>query len=574
LSHALVHPSAIVDAEASLGAGTRVWHFCHVSAGAQLGEQCSLGQNVFIAPGVSIGNRVKIQNNVSVYAGVEIGDDAFLGPSCVFTNVLVPRSFVDRKRELVRTRVGRGASIGANATVVCGHDIGGYALVGAGAVVTSDVPAHAIVVGNPARQIGWACVCGERLPDGAVAVCGRCALRYELSGGACRPARNESASRPGEIRFFDLREQTAALEGELHAAFERVLRSGRFILADEVTQLERELAAALDLPHVVGVSSGTDALIATLMALGVSAGDEVITSPFSFIATAESIVRVGARPVFADVDADSSNLDPSCVEAAITPRTRAIIAVHLFGQPCAPEVLDVALRHDLPVVEDAAQAIGARTERGPVGGLGKAGCFSLFPSKNLGGFGDAGLVTTRDEALAADLRALRSHGAASKGDHRITGGNFRLDELQAALLRVKLPHLSRWTAARRANAARYQTGLGEAQMPAELLTLPSALEPGHVYNQYVVRTSRRDELHRYLAERGIGTEIYYAHPLHLQRCFAGLGYRTGSFPVTERSAREVLALPIYPELGETRQRRVIDEVLTFFGRATRRSEGR
>jgi dTDP-4-amino-4,6-dideoxygalactose transaminase len=303
--------------------------------------------------------------------------------------------------------------------------------------------------------------------------------------------------------------------------------------------------------------------LVALMALGVGAGDEVITTPFTFFATAGSIARLGAKPVFVDIDPVSFNLDVAAVEAAITPRTRAILPVHLFGQPCDMRALGiVAKRHSLAIVEDAAQALGATTEDGAVGSLGDFGCFSFFPSKNLGGFGDGGLVTTTDAELYERARVLRGHGAKPKYFHALVGGNFRIDALMAALLRVKLPHLADYTAGRRANAARYDALFAEADL-GERLVAPKRVEEGHVYNQYVIRTSERDELAAHLAERGISTAIYYPKSLHEQACFADLGYATGAFPESERATREVLALPIYGELPRASLERVAAEVVAF-----------
>ncbi len=363
------------------------------------------------------------------------------------------------------------------------------------------------------------------------------------------------------IPMLDLEAQNGPLVEEVREAMDRVVQSQRFIMGPEVEALEAELAAYLGVPHAIGVSSGTDALLVALMALGVGPGDEVVTTPFSFFATAGCIARVGAKPVFADIDPVTMNLDPARAEAAISERTRAVMPVHLFGQPAA-----IPRTHGIPVVEDAAQALGARTDAGPVGALGAFGCFSFFPSKNLGCFGDGGLVTAADPALADAARVLRVHGGAPKYFHAVIGGNFRLDPLQAAVLRVKLPHLDRWTKGRRDNAALYDRLFAEAALDPELLVTPRRAAEGHVYNQYVIRTPRRDALREHLAARGVATEIYYPRPLHLQECFAYLGHAEGDFPEAERASREVLALPVFPELGEPRVTRVAEAVLEFLRR--------
>ena len=366
--------------------------------------------------------------------------------------------------------------------------------------------------------------------------------------------------------MLDAAEQNQPLFERLVAKAGDVIRSGRYILGPEVDAFEREVADYIGVEHAVGVSSGTDALLASLMALGIGPGDEVITSPFSFFATAGCIARVGARPVFVDIEADTFNLDVSAVEGAITERTAAIVPVHLFGQACDMEPLwKVACDHDLPIIEDAAQAIGSRCPLGPVGRLGVYGCFSFFPSKNLGGFGDAGLVTTRDADLAEKVRVLRAHGSKPKYHHAVVGGNFRLDALQAALLRIKLPELPGWTASRRENARRYDDAFSRAGLPGPLLRTPHRRFEGHVYNQYVIRTEHRDGLQAHLRDLGIASAIYYPLPLHRQACFSDLGYPEGAFPESEKASAEVLALPIFAALGEARQQRVIDGVLGFLG---------
>jgi dTDP-4-amino-4,6-dideoxygalactose transaminase/acetyltransferase-like isoleucine patch superfamily enzyme len=560
-----VHETAVVEDGASIGRGTRVWHHCHVQAGAIVGARCSLGKDCFVASGARVGDGVRVQNGVSIYEGVSLDDDVFVGPHAVFTNVDAPRAFVSRRSELAPTHVGRGASIGAGATIVCGHRIGPYAFVGAGAVVTADVPAHALVVGNPARRIGWVSRLGRRLgPD---LVCPESGERYvERSEGLVPDQGDASADGPTTdepVPFQDLALEHAALAPALRSAFDRVLSSGRFVLGAEVEALERALAERMGVAHAVGVSSGTDALVVALLALGIGPGDEVVTSPLSFFATAGAIVRVGARPVFADVEPDSLCLDAERVRAAVTERTRAIVPVHLFGRPASPEVFALARSLGVPVVEDAAQALGARSPEGAVGALGALGCFSFFPTKNLGALGDGGLVTTDDPALAERARLLRAQGARAKYEHVVCGGNFRLDALQAAFLSVKLPHLDEQTARRRAHAEAYERAF--ATLAQRGLRTPGLVE-GHVYHQYVLRHPERDQLRAHLTARRVGTEVYYPTPLHLVPALASLGHRVGDFPVAEKATREALALPVFPALGEGRRRQVIDAVLDAFER--------
>jgi dTDP-4-amino-4,6-dideoxygalactose transaminase len=310
--------------------------------------------------------------------------------------------------------------------------------------------------------------------------------------------------------------------------------------------------------HAVGMSSGTDALLAALMALGIGPGDEVVTSTYSFFATAGSIARVGARAVLVDIDPVSFNLDPAAVASAMTPRTKAIMPVHLYGQCADMDAIgEIAAKAGVPVIEDAAQAIGSRIGDRQAGTFGVSACFSFFPSKNLGAFGDAGLVTSRDAAMARALRLVRNHGAEQQYFHRIVGGNFRIDALQAAVLRVKAPYLPGWTEGRRRNAARYRELFAEAKL-TDRVGLPSELSGHyHIYNQFIVRVPDRDRVKESLAARRIGTAIYYPVPFHLQECFAHLGYRRGEFPRAEDAARETLALPIYPELTEAQQAAVV-----------------
>jgi dTDP-4-amino-4,6-dideoxygalactose transaminase len=348
------------------------------------------------------------------------------------------------------------------------------------------------------------------------------------------------------IPLLDLQAQYAPLRDELLAAIARVCDSQRFIMGPEIDALERELAAMLGVGHAIAVSSGTDALLLALMTLDIKAGDEVVTPAYSFFATAGCVVRAGARPVLVDIDPATFNIDPAAAAAAITPRTKAVMPVHLFGAAADMDpILAAAERAGVAVIEDAAQAIGATYRSRPVGGIGALGCFSFFPSKNLGAFGDAGLVTTNDDALAAKARLLRTHGMKPKYYHHLVGGNFRMDALQAAVLRVKAPHLAGWTEGRRRNAARYRALFREAAVDRLVTPPDDPTDRRHIYNQFVIRTADRDGLKRHLDEQGIGNEIYYPVPFHLQPCFQDLGYRRGAFPHAERAADESLAIPIY-----------------------------
>jgi len=370
-----------------------------------------------------------------------------------------------------------------------------------------------------------------------------------------------------DVPLLDLKKQYASIKDEVDGAVADVFATQVFIMGPHVEACEKAVAAYSGAAHAVGVSSGTDALLVCLMAEGIGAGDEVITSPYTFFATAGAVARTGARPVFADIDPVTFNLDPGLVEKLITPKTRAIMPVHLYGQMADMDaIMAIAGRHNLVVIEDAAQAIGAGHAGRRAGAVGDYGCFSFFPSKNLGGAGDGGMVVTNDARRADMLRWLRNHGANPKYVHRFIGGNFRLDALQAAVVNVKLRHLDSWTEARRANARRYDRLIAGAGLP-DLAGIrpPAVVADRHIFNQYVIRAPRRDELRKHLAACGIGTEVYYPIPLHLQECFAGLGYKPGSLPESEEAARATLALPVYPEVTDAQARHVVESMVSFYG---------
>jgi dTDP-4-amino-4,6-dideoxygalactose transaminase len=384
------------------------------------------------------------------------------------------------------------------------------------------------------------------------------------------------------VPLLDLKAQFAQIRAEVLPLIEQVCTSQQFILGEHVRGLEGEIAHYCGTPHGVGVSSGTDALLLALMTLGIGRGDEVLTSPFTFFATAGTIARVGARPVFCDIDPVTFNIAPSAVQKFIDRECtvsggrlvnratggiiKALMPVHLYGQSAdMSPLLSIARHYDLKVIEDAAQAIGTEYDQGArVGSMGDIGCFSFFPSKNLGAFGDAGLCTTHDPELAERMRVLRVHGGKPKYFHALIGGNFRIDELQAAVLRVKLKYLDGWTEARRRNAAFYERAFAAANL-GSLLVTPRAL-PGqrHIFNQYAVRVQRRDSLKEFLTQRSIGTEIYYPVPLDRQECFAYLGTGPGAYPESERAAAETLALPVYPELTEAQLNHVVASVTDYF----------
>ena len=378
---------------------------------------------------------------------------------------------------------------------------------------------------------------------------------------------NEKISDKQNVPLLDVSRSNQPIRDEIVAAMTEVIDSGKFVLGPASVQLESAVARICDAKHAVGCGSGSDALLLSLMAVDVQPGDEVIVPSFTFFATASAVWRLGAKPVFVDIEPDSFNLDPQLVKAAVTPATKAIIPVHLFGQ-CADmdPIHDVASEHGMAVIEDAAQAIGARYRDRPAGGLGDVGCFSFYPTKNLGGFGDAGMLTTSNDELAQRLKLLRGHGMHPRYYHQFVGINSRLDSVQAAGLNVKLTYLSEWTRQRQENAAHYHRLFQQASLE-EVLIVPSHPDfMEHVWNQYSIRilSGQRDALREYLSQQGIGSEIYYPVPLHQQKCFQTLDYQEGSLPETERAAREVLSLPIFPELSKREQTTVVEQIGDFF----------
>ncbi|MFO0659755.1 MAG: aminotransferase class I/II-fold pyridoxal phosphate-dependent enzyme [Polyangiaceae bacterium] len=583
-SRGYIHPTAVIDEPVALGEGVKIWHFCHVMSDASIGARTSLGQNVFVASGVSIGADVKIQNNVSIYAGVTIEDEVFCGPSCVFTNVGHPRAALRHVGPYETTLVRRGATIGANATIVCGSTLGRHCFIAAGAVVSrGEVPDYAMMVGVPARRVAWVSRHGERLsaPDpNGVMRCPRSGWRYVLNEQGCvrcldwdedRPLASDGRNEEW-IPMLDLRAQDPSIHRAINEAISRVVASQVFIGGAEVTSFEQEIAeylrsndafsctslgASLGNIEAIGVSSGTDALLLALMCADIGPGDEVITTPYSFVATAEVIARVGAKAVFVDIDPDTFLINVERISQVISARTKAILPVHLFGQmvPMQP-LIELAKRHRLLVIEDAAQAMGATSSGRKAGTWGDFGCFSFFPSKNLGAAGDGGLLVCRSSDVAERARRLRNHGMPQKYLATELGGNHRLDALQAAVLRAKLPHLDLANERRRRIADEYIEAI-VATSNRSGLRAPKVIErEAHVWHQLVLRSAERDRVRSVLEQARIASEVYYPHPLHLLPAFERWGYVEGDFPEAERVSRESFAIPVFPDLTEAQRARI------------------
>ncbi len=560
-----IHETAVVDEGVEIGEGTKIWHFSHVMPGAKIGRNCVLGQNVNVASRTKLGDNVKVQNNVSIYDEVYLEDDVFCGPSMVFTNVINPRSHVSRKDEYRKTFVKRGATLGANCTILCGITIGEYAFVGAGAVVTKDVVPYALVTGVPAKHVGWMCSCGIRLTFHDIhTTCSVCGKQYEMVSEK-EIQEISTSDQITQVPLLNLKAQYKTIREEVNQAIQEVCENQAFILGSKVQEFEQAVAEYSQAKFAVGVSSGTDAILIALMGLGIHAGDEIITTPHTFFATTGCIARLGAKPVFADIEPDTFNIDPTKIEEKITPKTKAILCVHLFGQCCEMgPIKEIAQKHSLAIVEDAAQSIGAEWNGHRAGSIGDVGCFSFFPSKNLGAFGDGGMVVSNNEELAERIRILRVHGSKPKYYHKIIGGNFRLDALQAAVLSIKLKYLDGWTAKRQQNATDYAHLFEKSGLVGKQVILPTIQQDRHIFNQYTIRVKQRNELMKYLKDNKIGCEIYYPVPMHLQECFAYLGYKEGDFPNTESAAKESLSIPIYPELTQNQKEYIEGKIQEFY----------
>lgn len=548
-----------ISSDVKLGENVRLSKFINLY-GCEIGDETKIGAFVEIQKNATVGKRCKISSHSFICEGVVIEDNVFIGHGVTFINDSYPRATTENGGlqteadwKVERTVIKKGASIGSGATILSNVCVGQNAIVGAGSVVTKDVPSNAIVAGNPARVLR-----------------------------SMEPTAKSDA--PAPIPFLDLVTPHLELENELVSVFRRGLQTAGFVGGAMVEDFEKAFAAFCDASHCVAVNSGTDALRFALMAVGVQSGDVAITVPNTFIATTEAISQAGAIPEFIDVDERTSNMSAERLQDYLENRCErdstgklkslrsgrpvtAIVPVHLYGQMVDMDpILRLANQYGLIVVEDACQAHGAeyfskdQNRWMKAGSMGRAAAFSFYPGKNLGACGEGGAITTNDPALAAAAKMLRDHGQVKKYYHDVEGYNGRLDAIQAGLLQVKLPHLAGWNALRRERAAGYNQLLAEN----EAITLP--YEPSWsraVYHLYVIRTRDRQALMDHLKEAGIGTGIHYPIPLHLQKAYASLNYQQGAFPVAERLAAEIVSLPMFPQLSEQQQARVVDELLAF-----------
>ena len=519
---------ARISPDVRLGRDVRIYAFVNLY-GCEIGDESKIGTFVEIQKGVKIGRRVKISSHTFICEGVTIEDFVFIGHGVMFINDKYPRATTESGElqteadwQCIPTVIKKGASIGSNATILCGVTIGENAIVGAGSVITHDVPAGATVAGNPAR----------------------------LTSQRDKNWRNTMS-----IPLVNLRAQYDPLKDEIISGIEHVLEGMHLFLGENVQALEKEFAQFSGAKYGIGVCDGTAALQIILRAMEIGPGDEVITTSHTFIATVEAILLAGARPVFVDIDPDSYLMDVGQVEAKITEHTKAIMPVHLYGQTVDMDPLSqLASKHGLRLIEDACQAHGAEYRGRRAGSLGDAAGFSFYYSKNLGAYGEGGFITTSNDELARRIRMIRDHGSERRYYHDLIGFNGRLDEIQAVVVRAKLPHLAAWNEIRRSHAAHYN------QLLHNTVAITPVECPGnkHIYHLYVIRVPKRDDLQTFLKERGIFTGIHYPVPVHLQPSMASLGYKPGDFPVTERFVGEILSLPMFAELTS-------DEIETVVG---------
>ncbi len=543
--------NCILSSHVVLYRGTTIKDSCFFGDYASVRENCAIGSFVLVGRGVAVENNVtigaytKIQTNAYITAYTTIEERVFIGPCARTYNDNYMGRTEKRFKYLKGPTVKRGARVGGGSILLPGVVIAEETFVAAGALVTRDTPPGKLVKGMPARV-------EREVP------------KEEMIFLADKPALSKEPV-PG----FDLKRQNSYFMDKITETLTGVVSKGQFILGEKVKELESDIAGLCGAQFGIGVANGSDALYLALLACGVGPGDEVITTPFTFFATAGAIARADARPVFVDIRLDTYNLDPDMVASKINHRTKAILPVHLYGQPADMDpLLELARVHNLKIVEDVAQALGASYRGKAAGGIGDAGCISFFPTKNLGCFGDGGMVVTSDPEIAGYVRMLRVHGARKKYNHEMLGINSRLDELQAAVLKVKLPYFPGWIEKRRELARTYEELFNACGLVEDgKIRLPRQLQGStHVYHQYTIACGERDQLQQYLKEHFIGSTVYYPLPLHLQGVFSDLGCREGDFPQAERAAREVLSLPMFPELAEEEVMCVVEAVVEFYER--------
>jgi len=542
----IIRSHSVIYAGSSIGQGCHIGHSVFIREHVEVGNGSSIGVNCIIEHHCTLGENVRMQGQAGLCEYTTVEDEAWIGPRVVTTNVMHPTC--DRAKECLNgPTIGKRVILGANVCLAPGIEVGADAFVSASSMVTKSVEDGAILFGNPAKKVSQV----EKVKCG-----------FDMVSESPYPRNKEKLEQPQpQVPLMDLGAQYQALKQELRMATDRVVLNSRFINGKEVGEFEQAFAEYCGVKHAIGVGNGTDAIVLALKALNIGAGDEVITASHTFIATAEAIVAVGARPVFVDVDEVRFTLDPEKVAAAITENTKAIIPVHIYGQPADMSALmKIARENNLKVVEDGAQAHGAKDDGTTVGQWGDAACFSFYPGKNLGAYGDAGAVVTNDDALAARIRMLKDHGRDKKYTHDLIGVNSRLDTLHAAVLNVKLKRLNKWNKARNNAAAYYRENLQNIDVRC-----PVAAEGvEHVYHLFVIRTADRDALQQYMKERGVATGVHYPLPLHLQPALAELSYKRGDFPLTETLAEEILSLPMFPEITTQQQDRVIAAISDFF----------
>lgn len=529
----------MIKEDVRLGSNVKIFNAELVNLyGCEIGDNTKIGSFVEVQKNARIGRNCKIQSHSFICEGVTIGDNCFISHGVVFINDNYPRATKldgsletekDWINRFVKTNIGNNVSIGSNATILGGISVGDNSLIGAGAVVTKSIPPNTIFIGNPAREL---------------------------------KKKQNILPNDKKVPFLDLKKQYLSIKQEIDDAIKKTIENTAFILGPGVEEFENNFANFCGVKYAVGVNSGTEALHLALLSLGIGSGDEVITVPNTFIATAEAISHTGAKPIFVDIDKENYNMNSDLIKEKITVNTKAIMPVHLFGNPCdMDKINEIAKKHNLFVIEDACQAHGAEYKGRRVGSLSDIAAFSFYPGKNLGAYGEGGIIVTNNEELANKCKLLRAHGEYPKNIHSLVGFNYRMHGLQGAILNVKLKYLDDWNEARRKKAELYNSLLNELGN----ITIPKINESNkHVFHLYVIRTEKRDELREFLKSKGIDTGIHYLFPIHLQEAYKHLNLKEGDYPIAEKYAKEILSLPIFPELTEEQIGYIADSIKEFY----------